>query len=160
MMRFFKYHFLRILRAEDKPHKVALGFSAGVFVGASPFLGFHTIISLLLAKVLNANKLAALIGSFIYTFLLPVIYGSSYYVFRNILGYSGAIRVRELTSISEFIRLGKGFVGIILGSFIWGLILAVTNYVLIIVAVRLWKARRLRIIRKRKLTRQNQNGQV
>ena len=44
--RNFTYYWKRIVRIPDSPHSIAMGFSIGVFVAFTPFLGFHTILSI------------------------------------------------------------------------------------------------------------------
>ena len=48
-----------ILGSQDSSTKKALSISLGVFVGLSPFWGFHTIIVIFLALILNLNKAIA-----------------------------------------------------------------------------------------------------
>jgi uncharacterized protein (DUF2062 family) len=59
---------LRVLHVNDTPHRIAMGVAVGVFVGISmaPFLGIHTIIVLLLAVLLRANKAASLASMWIH----------------------------------------------------------------------------------------------
>jgi len=40
----------------DTPHRIALSFAVGLFVGVSPFLGLHTILALALAWLLRLNR--------------------------------------------------------------------------------------------------------
>ena len=47
------------LRNRDSPKKKALSIALGVFIGLSPLWGFHTIIVLFLALILNLNKVIA-----------------------------------------------------------------------------------------------------
>ena len=48
-----------ILCNNDSPRKKALSIALGVFVGISPFWGFHTLIVLFMAIVLKLNKAIA-----------------------------------------------------------------------------------------------------
>jgi hypothetical protein len=54
-----------ILHLDESPRNLAQAFAVGVFVGFSPFLGFHTVMVLLLAWAFRLNKIAALAGTFI-----------------------------------------------------------------------------------------------
>lgn len=45
-----------VLRHQDSPKKKALSMALGVFIGLSPLWGFHTIIVIFLAILLNLNK--------------------------------------------------------------------------------------------------------
>ena len=75
-----------ILHSDDSNAKKALSIALGVFIGISPFWGFHTIIVLALATVLRLNKVIAFAFSNISfpPFIPFIIYGSlkagSYFV--------------------------------------------------------------------------------
>ena len=51
-----------LLHVEDTPERTAAAFALGVFFGFSPFLGFHTILGILFAFLLNLNRVAVLLG--------------------------------------------------------------------------------------------------
>ena len=72
----------RLLHVNDTPERTAAAFALGCFVGFSPFLGFHTIIAVALAFVLNLNRVAVIMG--VYSNLPWIIAG--YYVFTTMLG--------------------------------------------------------------------------
>jgi hypothetical protein len=71
-----------LLHIEDTPERTAAAFALGVFFGFSPFLGLHTILAVLLAFVLNLNRVAVLLG--VYS-NLPWIIGA-YYASTTMLG--------------------------------------------------------------------------
>jgi uncharacterized protein len=51
-----------LLHIEDSPERTAAAFALGVFFGFSPFLGFHTLLGILAAFLLNMNRVAVLMG--------------------------------------------------------------------------------------------------
>lgn len=51
-----------LLHIDDTPERTAAAFAIGVFLGFSPFIGFHTLIAVLLAFLLNFNRVAVLLG--------------------------------------------------------------------------------------------------
>ena len=51
-----------LLHVADTPERTAAAFALGVFFGFSPFLGFHTLLAVSLAFLLNLNRVAALLG--------------------------------------------------------------------------------------------------
>jgi hypothetical protein len=53
----------QLLHVEGTPEQTALAFSLGIFLGFSPFLGFHTIGGIALAFLLNLNRVAVLLGA-------------------------------------------------------------------------------------------------
>lgn len=48
--------FRNIISIRDTPHRIALSFAVGLFVGISPLLGLHTILALALAWFLRLNR--------------------------------------------------------------------------------------------------------
>lgn len=71
-----------LLHVDDTPERTAAAFALGVFFGFSPFLGFHTVLALILAFLLNLNRVAVLLG--VYS-NLPWIIGP-YYAFATMGG--------------------------------------------------------------------------
>jgi uncharacterized protein (DUF2062 family) len=61
-MRRFKNLFKKLLHIEDTPERTALAYSLGIFLGFSPFLGFHTLTGLAIAFLFNLNRVAILLG--------------------------------------------------------------------------------------------------
>jgi uncharacterized protein (DUF2062 family) len=51
-----------LLHIKDSPERTAAAFAIGVFVGFSPLLGFHTLLGILVAFLLNLNRVAVLLG--------------------------------------------------------------------------------------------------
>ena len=58
--RFFKED---ILGNQDSPQKKALSIALGIFIGLSPFWGFHSLLALFLAVVFNLNKTISFVFS-------------------------------------------------------------------------------------------------
>ena len=52
----------QLLHIDDTPERTAAAFAFGVFIGFSPFLGLHTILGIVLAFLLNVNRVAVLLG--------------------------------------------------------------------------------------------------
>jgi uncharacterized protein len=70
-----RYYYLRLLRQRDTPHQVALGLALGVFVGFLCPPGLHMFVALALAFALNANRIAAIAGSWVVNPLtMPFLY--------------------------------------------------------------------------------------
>jgi uncharacterized protein len=51
-----------LLHIDDSPERTAAAFALGVFLGFSPFVGLHTVAGVLLAFLLNFNRVAVLLG--------------------------------------------------------------------------------------------------
>ena len=61
-MTYFKDKFRAIFQLKETPHRIALAFAFGVFVGISPFLGLHYAGGIFIAWLFRLNKLVAIIG--------------------------------------------------------------------------------------------------
>lgn len=55
----------QILLTNDSPHKVALSFGVGIFLGMSPFFGFHTILGIAAAWIFKLNKFVTIAAVYI-----------------------------------------------------------------------------------------------
>ena len=62
--RAFQYVQHRLQRLPDTPVRIARGIFIGVFITFTPFYGLHFVFAILFARLLNANVLAALLGTF------------------------------------------------------------------------------------------------
>ena len=57
--------YLKILRIDDPPERIARGAAIGVAMGVLPTFGLGILLSIAAAFVLRANKAASVLGSFI-----------------------------------------------------------------------------------------------
>ncbi len=74
-------HHHRVMSIEDSAHAIALGMAIGIFFGFTPLLSLKTLLSILVAWLLNSNKIAAAISVTLHDVLLPfmpAIYWSEY----------------------------------------------------------------------------------
>jgi uncharacterized protein (DUF2062 family) len=71
-----------LLHIDDTPERTAAAFALGVLFGFSPLLGFHTLLGIVFAFVLNLNRVAVLLG--VYS-NLPWFLGP-YYAFATMAG--------------------------------------------------------------------------
>ena len=71
-----------LLHVADTPERTAAAFALGVFFGFSPFLGFHTVLAILVAFLFNLNRVAALLG--VYSNLPWII--APYYAIATMIG--------------------------------------------------------------------------
>src|SRR5882724_10724734 len=68
-----------LLHIDDSPERTAAAFALGVFFGFSPMIGFHTVLGIAFAFLLNFNRVAVLLG--VYS-NLPWVVGP-YYAFAT-----------------------------------------------------------------------------
>ena len=52
----------KLLHIDDTPERTALAYAIGIFLGFSPFLGFHTLGGLAIAFLFGLNRVAILLG--------------------------------------------------------------------------------------------------
>jgi uncharacterized protein (DUF2062 family) len=95
----------RVRRLPDTPHRIALGFSCGVFASFTPFFGVHFFLAAGLAWVVRGNVIASLIGTFAgnpltFPLIAPIALGLG----RKILGYgvTGRDPTRIRGAFSQF----------------------------------------------------------
>lgn len=77
--RSIRYIAKRVLRLTATPHAIAAGVAAGVLASWTPFIGFHFILSFVIAFLIAGNMVAAAIGtSFGNPVTFPFIWTSAY----------------------------------------------------------------------------------
>jgi len=123
----------KLLHIEDSAERTALAYAIGIFIGFSPFLGFHTLVGLAIAFLFGLNRVAILLG--IWTNLPWSIV--PYYTFATWLGMWVTRFQINKSALRELFRLGldKGFIclefwnrvasqrGLLLSFFVGSLIL-------------------------------------
>jgi len=123
-MRPYKDLVKKLLHIEDTPERTALAYSVGIFLGFSPFLGFHTLGGIAVAFLFGLNRVAVILGVWSNTpwWIVP------YYVAATWAGiWITGFRI-ERGALEELFRLGvgKGF----LGSDFWGCLTAQWGFLL------------------------------
>lgn len=119
---------------------MSLGLALGIFVGMSPFIGFHTAIAVMLASVFKWSKIAAGVGVFVTNPLTaPLIYPLTYKLGAVITGFSEPIQWFKLFEQGGFVGMMKNspliLVDMIVGGAIIGVPLSVITYYITFQAV-------------------------
>jgi len=100
--RWLRYHYLRLVRMNDSPEKVASGFAIGVAVGIFPTFGIGIVIVIFLAWLTNINKASAIIGSLVMNpWTSPFFWAVSFFAGSLMLGnniHETAILVKSLNA--------------------------------------------------------------
>jgi len=93
----------KLLHVDDTPRRTALAYSIGVFIGFSPFLGFHTLLGLAIAFVFGLNRAAILLG----VWSNMPLWIAPYYSVATGLGMALTGFRLEGSALGELFRLGK-----------------------------------------------------
>jgi uncharacterized protein (DUF2062 family) len=76
--RTIRYYYLRFVRLQGEPSILARGVAIGTFIGITPTIPFHTVLTLLFAFILRGSKIAALLATVIVS--NPVTFFPQYYL--------------------------------------------------------------------------------
>jgi len=137
----------KIVRQDDSPESIAKGFALGLFVGMSPYMGFHTVTGVGLAWLLRSNKLAAVAGVMITNpFSAPFIYGFTYLVgARFFHGNSAGMAIdwSAITIADLLHEMPDLFITLTIGGIVLGLPIALAGYWMTHRLVLAYRARRL-----------------
>jgi uncharacterized protein (DUF2062 family) len=146
IVRFFKAVFMRLVRINDSPQRIALGFGLGVFLGILP--GTGPIAALVLASLFRINRAAALLGSIltntwlsIATIILSIKLGSVIMgknwedVYAQWQLFLSQFRWKDLLE-AAFLRIAAP---VALGYLVIGFLCAAASYLLILLALTVRK---------------------
>jgi len=119
-----------IVKNQEPAHKKAAAIALGVFVGISPFWGFHTLLVFTLAAVFKLNKVIAFLFSNIsIPPFIPVIIYASYQTGSLITGHGSDwdLKLQKLdTSTDIFMGLWQ----YIMGSFALAIVVAIAIWII------------------------------
>lgn len=111
-----------LLGNNDSPRKKALSVALGIGIGLSPFWGFHTVIVIFLAAVLNMNKAIAFAMSNIsLPPFIPFLLLASSTVGNYVLGHDVKYSMKDLMQDYEFLKHLEAY---LIGSFVLAIISA------------------------------------
>jgi uncharacterized protein (DUF2062 family) len=86
LRRVLRYHWLKFLRLQEDPRKLAWGMALGVFIAFTPTIPFHMVGALTLAALLRVSPVTAFLGIQICNPLtIPAIYLAAYKVGQFLL---------------------------------------------------------------------------
>lgn len=118
----------------------------GVFVGMSPFLGFHTAMAVLLASLFGWSKITAAVGVLVTNpITVPIIYPLTYQLGVMLTGFSEPIIWSRLLEPGAFIALMKNspmiIIDMLVGGILVGLPLSIVIYYITYAAISKAKKR-------------------
>jgi len=143
LKRYYKYHLRRIQSLPEKPTAIARGFAIGIFSGCFPFFGLQMLIALLLAIICRANKVTAMMGTWISNpFTYVPIFLFNFQVGRFLLSAFFQINFEYLIDFNpesweNLTDYGMEFtLTLLTGSFFIGGILAILSYYIILTIIK------------------------
>ncbi len=100
--RFLKFIYLKLVKIDDSPQKIALGLGLGVFAGVMPFAG--PFIALALAILFRANRVSAFLGGLLTnTWITIAAFFFSIKIGSFLFGIDGTvIRARWIALFKDF----------------------------------------------------------
>ena len=136
----FRDRLREVIKLRESPHKVALAFATGVFIGMSPLLGLHTLLGFVVAWIFRLNPLALLAGVYITNpWTVVPIYTFSTYVGAQCLGIEQIIPTidwSDITFINLMNDLEPLLMPFILGTLLIGSVMSVISYIIIYLAAK------------------------
>jgi len=108
-----------LIRIADSPERIARGVAIGVFWGVLPTFGLAILFSLPTAFLLRANRLSAILGTFVSNPLTwPFIYPFGFRIGQQILKVSpldfswGLLKLENLLKLSKSLLVGSSLLAI------------------------------------------------
>ncbi|MDI6794385.1 MAG: DUF2062 domain-containing protein [bacterium] len=143
--RFFRYLYLRLIRANDSPHKAAMGMALGVALGIFPTFGAGAILAIVLASLFKWNKASALLGSMIMNpFTTPFVWSASALLGSFLTGYDWGMVLEELKNGAMFDVMSASCRVYLLGNTVLALLIAGVSYIVVFRIVNLSRKTRKR----------------
>ena len=141
----------RITRLPGTPHSIAAGLACGAAISFTPFIGLHTLLSVLLSFVVRGNYLAAVVGTLLgnpWTF--PVIWLATYQIGHFLLGTTPSRTAPEPELTSRWREIRSLIWPMTVGGVPLGALVGLAVYFPLVRLVAAWQeARRRRRDRRR-----------
>ncbi|MCW6038263.1 DUF2062 domain-containing protein [Spirulina subsalsa FACHB-351] len=130
-MRRGRYWYYRLARLQGSPEAIARGVAVGVFSGFFPLFGLQTLIGLLLATLVQGNKIAAAAGTWVSNPLTYVpLFAMNYRIGRWLLG-GEPMDFSQISgqSLEQLLDMGGDVAGrLFFGCFVMGVMVACGSY--------------------------------
>jgi uncharacterized protein (DUF2062 family) len=136
----FRDRLREVIKLRESPHKVAIAFATGVFIGMSPLLGLHTLLGFAVVWIFRLNPFATLAGVYITNpWTIVPIYTFSTWVGTQCLGIEQMIPEIDWSNIS-FVNLLDDLkpllMPFIFGTLLIGFITSIICYIIIYMAAK------------------------
>ncbi len=102
IMRPFVYLAKRLPRLSATPHAIAAGFASGAACSFTPLLGFHFLLSFIVAFIVRGNMLAAALGTVVGNPLtFPFIFAATYETGRWLFSFLDSEKMPDSVAIES-----------------------------------------------------------
>jgi uncharacterized protein len=127
--RALRERFVALLHLDDPPWRVALALAVGVFISFTPFLGFQTLLALLVAAVARLNAAVVVTGTWLnLPWFMPFVYAGGLQL--------GAWLLRDLRGLADW------SLALLIGTTLLGFGAAIITYLIAFgIMRRRWRRR-------------------
>ena len=136
----FKDRIRDVIKLKESPHRIALAFSTGVFIGMSPLLGLHTILGVTSAWLFRLNTFAIIAGVYVMNpWTIVPIYAFSTWLGAQCLGLEQMIPEIDWSNVTFSHLLNELkplLMPFIFGSLLIGSVTSVITYIIIYMAAK------------------------
>lgn len=154
LLNSIKITYTRFLKIRGNAREIALGLALGLFIGMTPFMGFHTAIAVFLAAILKWNKISSAIGVWITNPIsAPFIYSFTYYIGAKLLFIKKAFlpfsEFNPTIILTMTQKAPKIIIVLTIGGIIVGLPLAIFGYYFSYSAILKYREKKKNLAQKR-----------
>ncbi len=142
---------LKVLNSEAEPSQVSLAFSFAMILGLTPLFSLHNILILLLVLILRVNLSAFILGCAFFSGLAYILDPIFHLIGLNVLMTSGLEALWSTLYQSTFWRLERFNNSIVMGSFLFSIILFIPVHLLSKKMILKYREKVLDKIRKTKV---------
>jgi uncharacterized protein (DUF2062 family) len=116
----------KLASIKSDPMKICYGFAFGVFMSATPFIGFKWLVALPVVMLAKWNKMACMVGILQVNYLTgPLFYALAYFIGKSVCGYQDTFVMPEKMNLSAFKDIFFGNADVFLALLTGGLILGI-----------------------------------
>lgn len=139
LLEVLKRPYERFLKIRGNPREIALGFALGLFVGMTPFMGFHMAIAVPLAALLKWNKFSSALAVWITNPIsAPFIYTATYFVGAKLTAFRNHLNIPHVDHkglVTVLYKAPEVLMVMVVGGVVLGLPLAIGGYYLSYAAI-------------------------
>lgn len=154
--RWLRYHYIKVLRINDTPEKVAGGLALGVAIGILPSFGLGIVAAVIIAGAVGLNRVSSLIGTLVMNpWTAPFFWALSYIAGSLVLGNDLHDTIEVVRGLKEEGDLWASLLArelllpYAVGNLIITAFTCATSYVSTIYIVRTYRRARARHIAKK-----------